>query len=111
MIDDRTAVVLMAHDYKTDRANLMEVLKSPSPYIASLGPKKRYDKMLDSFNELGLELMAKDKERIHAPSGLEIGANTPEEIALSIFSEILSAFNGKKGGMLKYKSSPIHERD
>jgi len=110
-IDDRTAVILMAHDYKTDRANLMEAIKSPSPYIASLGPKKRYDKMLDSFKEIGLELTPKDKERIHAPSGLEIGANTPEEIALSIFSEILSVFNGKKGGMLKYKSSPIHERD
>jgi len=111
LIDDRTAVVLMAHDFKTDQANLMEVLKSPSPYIASLGPKKRYDKMLDSFKERGYELTAKDKARIHAPSGLEIGANTPEEIALSIFSEILSVFSGKKGGMLKFKSSPIHERD
>ena len=111
LIDDRTAVVLMAHDFKTDRDNLMETLKSPAPYIASLGPKKRYYKMLDSFKESGFELTAKDKERIHAPSGLEIGANTPEEIALSIFSEILSVFNGKKGGMLKFKSSPIHERN
>ena len=111
LIDDRTAVVLMAHDYKTDSANLKEVLKSPSPYIACLGPKKRYDKMLDSFKERGLELKPKDKARIHAPSGLEIGANTPEEIALSIFSEILSVFNRKKGGMLKYKGSPIHERN
>ena len=110
-IDDRTAVILMAHDYKTDKANLVEAIKSPSPYIASLGPKKRYDKMLDSFKDIGLELTPNDKERIHAPSGLEIGANTPEEIALSIFSEILSVFNGKKGGMLKYKSSPIHERE
>lgn len=111
LIDDRTAVVLMAHDFKTDSANLREVLKSPAPYIASLGPKKRYDRMLDSFKESGFELTAKDKERIHAPSGLEIGANTPEEIALSIFSEILSVFNGKKGGMLKYKRSPIHQRN
>jgi xanthine dehydrogenase accessory factor len=111
LIDDRTAVIIMAHDFKTDSTNLMEVLKSASPYIASLGPKKRYNKMLEAFKESGFELTAKDKERIHAPSGLEIGANTPEEIALSIFSEILSVFNGKKGGMLKHKSSPIHERD
>jgi xanthine dehydrogenase accessory factor len=111
LIDDRTAVIIMAHDFKTDSTNLMEVLKSTSPYIASLGPKKRYNKMLEAFKESGFELTAKDKERIHAPSGLEIGANTPEEIALSIFSEILSVFNGKKGGMLKHKSSPIHERN
>ncbi len=111
LIDNRTAVLLMAHDYKTDFANLQELLKSISPYIASLGPKKRFIKMIDSFKELGVEISEEDMERIHAPSGLEIGANTPEEIALSIFSEILCAFTGKAGGMLKYKSGPIHDRN
>ena len=111
LIDNRTAVILMAHDFKTDIANLKEVLKSPSPYIASLGPKKRFNKMLNSFKELGVELSEEDMDRVHAPCGLEIGANTPEEIALSIFSEILSVFTGKKGGMLKYKRGPIHEQN
>ncbi len=110
-IDDRTAIILMAHDFKTDSANLKEALKSPSPYIASLGPKKRFDKMMKTFEEQGMVLSEEDKERIYAPSGLEIGANTPEEIAMSIFSEILSVFSGKKGGMLKYKSGPIHDRN
>ncbi len=110
-IDNRTAVILMAHDFKTDSENLKEALKSTSPYIASLGPKKRYVKMLDSFENQGLDLSKKDKERIHAPSGLEIGADTPEEIALSIFSEIRCVFAGKKGGMLKFKKGPIYDRN
>lgn len=110
-LDDRTAVVLMAHDFKTDSANLKKALSSEAPYIASLGPKKRYVKMLQKFEEEGLVLIDSDLERIYAPSGLEIGANTPEEISLSIFSEILSVFSGKTGGMLKDKSGPIHDRD
>ena len=111
LIDERTAVILMAHDFKTDSANLKEVLKSQAPYIACLGPKKRYVKMLDSFEEQGVPLSKEDKDRIHAPSGLEIGASTPEEIVISIFSEILSVFASKTGGMLKYKSGPIHDRN
>lgn len=108
-LDDRTAVILMAHDFNTDLHNLQEVLNSPSPYIASLGPKTRFERMIDGLQQLGVHLSGNDLERIHAPSGLEIGANTPEEIALSILSEILSVFSGKKGGMLKYKMGPIHE--
>lgn len=109
-IDQRTAVILMAHDFKTDFHNLQEVLNSPSPYIAALGPKKRFEKMINECKKLGVDLSENDLERIHAPSGLEIGATTPEEIALSIFAEILSVFSGKDGGMLKFKIGPIHER-
>ena len=109
-IDTRTAVILMAHDYKTDIANLQELIKSPAPYIASLGPRKRYEKMVAELESRGVEFSQEEQERIFAPCGLEIGANTPEEIAASIFSEILSVFTGKSGGMLRKKSGPIHER-
>lgn len=109
-IDDRTAVILMAHDFKTDKNNLMWLVKTQSPYIASLGPKKRYEKMLNEFETEGFTLSESDRHRIYAPCGLEIGANTPEEIANSIFSEILSVFSGKQGGMLRAKQGPIHER-
>ncbi|MEL6918309.1 MAG: XdhC family protein [Bacteroidota bacterium] len=109
-IDDRTAIILMAHDYKTDYANLKALLQSPAPYIASLGPKKRFLKMLDALMAEEITLTADDRQRIFAPCGLEIGANTPEEIATSVFSEILSVFSGNKGGMLRDKEGPIHER-
>jgi xanthine/CO dehydrogenase XdhC/CoxF family maturation factor len=110
-IDARTAVLLMAHDYKTDAANLLELIKSPAPYIASLGPRKRFEKMLVEFSSKGIEFTEEELQRIYAPCGLEIGANTPEEIAASIFAEILSVFSGKTGGMLREKSGPIHERN
>lgn len=110
-IDERTAVILMSHDFKTDSVNLQNALKSSSFYIASLGPRKRYEKIRNLFKEQGHSLTKKDEERIHAPSGLEIGANTPEEIAMSIMSEILSAFSGKTGAMLKNKIGPIHHRN
>lgn len=110
-VDDRTAIILMAHDFKTDMKNLKNALNTGCPYIASLGPKKRFDKMLTTLKEEGIALSDEDMSRIYAPSGLEIGANTPEEIALSIFSEIIAVFTGKEGGMLKFKTGPIHDRD
>ena len=110
-IDKRTAVILMAHDYKTDYANLQHLIKSEAPYIASLGPRKRYDKMISEFKANGVEFSDLELKRIYAPCGLEIGANTPEEIAMSLFSEILSVFSGKSGGMLREKQGPIHERN
>jgi len=109
-IDDRTAVILMAHDFKTDVQNLKDTLDSKAPYIASLGPKKRFEKMKDKFKTDGYSISEQDLERIHAPCGLEIGADSPEEIALSICSEIISSFTGKKGGMLRNKLDPIHDR-
>jgi xanthine/CO dehydrogenase XdhC/CoxF family maturation factor len=109
-IDDRTAIILMAHDYKTDYANLRHLIKSESRYIASLGPRKRFDKMISEFKSNGVEFSEAELQRIYAPCGLEIGANTPEEIAMSLFSEILTVFSGKPGVMLREKSGPIQER-
>lgn len=111
VIDNRTAIILMAHDYKTDYTNLQKLIKSASPYIASLGPRKRFDKMITEFKVNGIEFSEQETERIFAPCGLEIGANTPEEIAMSLFSEILSVFSGNTGGMLRNKIGPIHERN
>jgi len=110
-IDHRTAVILMAHDYKTDYANLQKLIKTDAPYLASLGPRKRFDKMLSEFKTNGIAFSEQELKRIYAPCGLEIGANTPEEIAMSLFSEILSVFSGKEGGMLRKKLGPIHERN
>ena len=110
-IDHRTAVLLMAHDFRTDAANLLETIQSPAPYIASLGPRKRFEKMLAEFRDRGIAFSGEQMSRIYAPCGLEIGANTPEEIAASIFAEILGVFAGKAGGMLRDKKGPIHERE
>ncbi len=106
-----TACVLMSHNYEYDRDVLKKLLKTNTPYIGILGPRKRFDKMLTEFNSQGIVLTEQDFQRIHSPIGLDIGAEAPDEIALSIISEIQSKFSNRSGGFLKYHAGPIHQRD
>ncbi|MCK6616170.1 MAG: XdhC family protein [Cyclobacteriaceae bacterium] len=106
-----TACVLMSHNYEYDRDVLKKLLNTETPYIGLLGPRKRFDKMLDEFKKEGITLSTNDLHRIHSPIGLDIGAETPDEIAVSIVAEIQSKFTNRSGGFLKYRSSPIHQRD
>ncbi len=106
-----TACVLMSHNYEYDRDVLKKLLKSESPYIGILGPRKRFDKMIDELAKEGILLNAEDLSRIHSPIGLDIGAEAPDEIAVSIVAEIQSKFNHRSGGFLKYRSGPIHQRE
>jgi xanthine dehydrogenase accessory factor len=106
-----TACVLMSHNYEYDRDVLRTLLKTETPYIGILGPRKRFDKMLIEFAEEGVEVLPEDFHRIHSPIGLDIGAETPDEIAISIISEIQGKFTNRSGGFLKYRDAPIHQRD
>jgi xanthine dehydrogenase accessory factor len=105
-----TACILMSHNYEYDRDVLRKIIHSDSPYIGILGPRKRFEKMLNEFALEGLKL-DDELNRIHAPIGLDIGAETPDEIALSIISEIKGRFSNRSGGFLKYRTGPIHVRD
>lgn len=106
-----TACVLMSHNYEYDRDVLKRLLGKDTPYIGILGPRKRFDKMLTEFSKEGIELSSKDMHRIHSPIGLDIGAEAPDEIAVSIIAEIQSKFANRSGGFLKYRTGPIHQRD
>ena len=106
-----TACVLMSHNYEYDRDVLRKLLKSPSPYIGILGPRKRFDKMLAEYTKEGIQMSGDDLHRIHSPIGLDIGAEAPDEIALSIVAEIQGKFASRSGGFLKYRNAPIHQRD
>lgn len=106
-----TACVLMSHNYEYDRDVLKKLIRTETPYIGILGPRKRFDKMFDEFRNQGIELSKDDMQRIHSPIGLDIGAETPDEIAVSIIAEIQSKFANRSGGFLKYRTSPIHHRD
>jgi xanthine dehydrogenase accessory factor len=108
LIDAFTALILMAHDYKTDLENLQKVLPSPTRYIGLLGPKKRSQKMFDALNDAGTPISELNKNRIFAPAGLDIGAQTPEEIALSIIAEIKCCFSGREGKALKWREGTIY---
>ena len=106
-----TACVLMSHNYEYDRDVLRKLLNSPTPYVGILGPRKRFDKMIEEYAGEGIRLSGDDLHRIHSPIGLDIGAEAPDEIALSIVSEIQGKFSNRSGGFLKYRNAPIHQRD
>ncbi len=105
-----TACVLMSHNYEYDRDVLKKIIHLQAPYIGILGPRKRFDKMLDEFAREGIALTTEQLHSIHSPIGLDIGAETPDEIALSIIAEIQSKFSNRSGGFLKYHPGPIHQR-
>jgi xanthine dehydrogenase accessory factor len=109
-IDQYTAILLMSHDFKTDKLNLTNVLRTEVSYIGMLGPKVRAEKIFRELAEEGKSVSAENLERIHAPAGLDIGALSPEEIALSLTAEIRSVFSKREGGFLKLRQSTIHER-
>ncbi|MGH2455452.1 MAG: XdhC family protein [Candidatus Limnocylindria bacterium] len=100
--DDRTAVVLMSHNYLRDIAYLRSFLDAPLAYLGVLGPRGRTEQMLA---ELG---RAAAIERLHAPAGLDIGAEGPEEVARAIVAEILAVTRGRHGGPLRERGGPIH---
>jgi len=108
VIDDYTAVLLMSHDYRTDTENLQKVLPSPASYIGLLGPRKRAIRIFEALAGTGRPLQEEDLRRIYAPAGLDIGAATPEEIALSILAEVRSHFAGRRGASLRLREGSIY---
>lgn len=111
LIDDHTAIILMSHDYKTDKKNLPKALGTAAPFIGMLGPRLRSEKIWKELNEEGRNITSLEMERIYAPLGLDIGAVTPEEIALSLAAGIKAAFAGRDGTFLRLRRSPIHPRN
>jgi xanthine dehydrogenase accessory factor len=109
-IDEQTAFVLMTHNYNYDLAMLKILVEKNIRYIGMLGPKKKLDKMLEELNVEGIHLSEAQLDRIYGPTGLEIGAETAEEIALSIIAEIKAVFEGKQGTSLRNNKDFIHSR-
>jgi xanthine dehydrogenase accessory factor len=111
LFDEHTAIVLMSHDYKTDKQNLPKVLATNAPYIGMLGPRVRSERIWAELAEEGNPIADEDFPRIHAPVGLDIGAVSPEEIALSLAAEIRASFSSRDGTYLRLRQSTIHVRE
>ncbi|CAM4319637.1 XdhC family protein [Zobellia roscoffensis] len=107
-IDNQTAIVLMTHSYVRDLKYLLAIKKSQPVYLGLLGPAQRREKLLNEFMELYPEVSDTFFDVVHGPAGLDIGAETAQEIALAILSEILSATRNKEPIMLKNKQGRIH---
>jgi xanthine dehydrogenase accessory factor len=110
-VDDRTVFVMMTHNYQYDLAMLKSLLLHKATYIGMLGPKKKLERMLGELRDDGIELTDAQLNTIYGPVGLEIGAETPEEIALSIIAEIKAVIAGKPGKSLRQKQDGIHSAD
>jgi xanthine/CO dehydrogenase XdhC/CoxF family maturation factor len=110
VLDDRTAAVVMSHNYGRDLARLEQLLTSKARYIGLLGPFSRTERLLSDAAAHGVALTAAVRSRLFAPVGLDIGAETPAEIALAIAAEIRAVLASRPGGRLRERQGPIHDR-
>lgn len=108
--DSETVVVVMSHNYARDLKCLLNLSEYNIPYIGLLGPVKRREKLFYDLMERKPEISEDFLDVIHGPAGLDIGSITPQEIALSILSEILAVQRKKELNSLKDKAQEIHER-
>jgi Xanthine and CO dehydrogenases maturation factor, XdhC/CoxF family len=110
-IDNRTVFVLMTHNYNYDMAMLHQLLIKNVIYVGMLGPKKKLDRILGELRDQGASFTEEQLASVHSPVGLDIGAETSEEIALSILSEIKAVLSGKQGLSLHSNTGSIHSRN
>ena len=106
-----SVAVVMTHNYDHDKELLKRLIKSNLKYLGLLGPKVRTGNMLREISEEGIEIPAEKMCKLHAPVGLDIGAQLPETIALSIIAEIQSVLADREGGFLKNREGSIYGRN
>jgi xanthine dehydrogenase accessory factor len=105
-VDERTVLCVLTHDPKFDVPLLEIALRTPVAYIGAMGSRRTNDDRIARLRELGLT--DADLTRLHAPIGLDTGARTPEETAVSIAAEIVAARWGGSGAQLRDTEGPIH---
>ena len=109
-IDNETAIILMSHNFANDLKYLLELKDSKPAYIGLLGPSQRREKLLSQFLEYCPEVEDSFFNILYGPAGLNVGAETPQEIAISIVSEILSVIREQTPKSLKEKLGSIHSQ-
>jgi xanthine/CO dehydrogenase XdhC/CoxF family maturation factor len=108
-VNEQTIVVVMTHNYLDDLEILKMLLPSSAKYLGILGPKRRTEKLLQELKAEGVEYTPEQLEKLHSPVGLDLGADTPEAIALSIIAEIQAVLTNRCGGFLRNRILPIHQ--
>jgi xanthine dehydrogenase accessory factor len=98
-ITQQTALVLTTRGNNVDIAGLPALLESQAGYIGVIGSRKRWSETVKSLNEAGIS--NEQLKRVHSPIGLGIGAETPEEIAVSILAEVLMLHGGGSGKQMQ----------
>lgn len=108
LIDNQTGVVLMTHSYVKDLKYLVGLRGITPIYLGLLGPASRREKLLNELMEYDLDVTDDFFESIYGPAGINIGAETPQEIAVSVIAEILAVIRKKEPMLLRNKLGTIH---
>ncbi len=108
VLGDGHAAVIMTHNFERDRNLLRALLVSPARYVGLLGPRSKLQTILQALEKQGFKPGPDHLRKLHAPIGLDIGAETPEEIAVSIVAEIKAVLEDRSGGFLKDRRGAIH---
>jgi xanthine dehydrogenase accessory factor len=106
-IDRATYVAVLTHDPKLDDAALAIALRSDAAYVGAMGSRRAQEARRERLRALGIG--DEELERLSAPIGLDLGALTPEETALSIMAEVVAVRRGRDGGRLAHARGRIHE--
>ena len=106
--DSETVAVVMTHHYVHDVPILQGLLARPLAYIGLLGPRKRAEKIVSDLASGGFTISSEQRARLHAPVGLDLGADSPEQVALSIVAEIQSVLTRRNAQPLRDRTRPIH---
>ncbi len=106
--DAQTAALVMTHNFGRDLLALDRIRPLQLGYIGLLGPRKRHAELLARLSEYRPLDFDAEVKTLFAPAGLDIGSETPEEIALSIVSEVAAVLSERRGGFLRERRSDIH---
>ena len=107
--DADTLAVIMTHHYVHDTPLVRELLPRRLAYLGLLGPRKRAEKILQDLAQGGLSVTPDLRERLHAPVGLDLGADGPEQVALAIVAEMQATLTGRDAQPLRLRARPIHD--
>jgi xanthine/CO dehydrogenase XdhC/CoxF family maturation factor len=103
-----TFALVMTHNYLRDLELLKILLPSPVRYIGLLGPRKRANELLAELERQSVQVTAEQRKRFYAPAGLDLGAEGPEGVALSVLAEIQAVVAQREAGHLRTRKNSIH---
>jgi xanthine dehydrogenase accessory factor len=109
-LDERTYAVVMTHNFVDDQLTVECLLDAGGPYIGVMGPRERFDRMLEAFEDDGRRFGEETLSSVYTPVGLDLGGGSPFQIAHSIVAEVLAVSNERTPRHLKRREGPIHER-
>jgi xanthine/CO dehydrogenase XdhC/CoxF family maturation factor len=108
-LDDNSSAIVMHHNYRLDVLALQALLPEPISYLGVLGPKRRTSRLLSDLAARGSIVTERQLARLYGPVGLDLGAETPQEVALAIVAEMKAALAGRSGGSARERPGALHE--